>query len=111
MPTYEYECTKCDHVFERFHSMTAAPVKRCPKCRCKVRKLFGTGAGIIFKGSGFYPTDYRSNGYERDAKKASDSVKADKTASDAKASSSTKESSSSTKKKEKKSPAGKQTAA
>ncbi len=63
MPTYEYECTKCDHVFERFQSMSDAPLKRCPKCRCKVRRLFGTGAGIIFKGSGFYETDYRSKSY------------------------------------------------
>ena len=63
MPTYEYECTKCEHVFERFQSMTDKPLKRCPKCRCKVRRLFGTGAGIIFKGSGFYQTDYRSKSY------------------------------------------------
>jgi len=59
MPTYEYECTKCAHVFEKFQSMTAAPVKLCPKCRKKVKRLIGAGAGIIFKGSGFYATDYK----------------------------------------------------
>ena len=69
MPTYEYECLKCGHVFERFQSITDEPVKRCPECRCKVRRLFGTGAGIIFKGSGFYETDYRSESYNREAKK------------------------------------------
>jgi len=70
MPTYEYECDKCGHAFERFQSMTEAPVKRCPLCRCKVRRLVGTGAGIIFKGSGFYETDYRSSTYKEEAKKA-----------------------------------------
>lgn len=69
MPTYEYECGKCGHVFERFQSMNDEPVKRCPLCRCKVRRLFGTGAGIIFKGSGFYETDYRSESYKQAAKK------------------------------------------
>lgn len=69
MPTYEYECTKCDHRFERFQSMMDEPLKRCPKCRCKVRRLFGSGAGIIFKGSGFYQTDYRSKDYHDAAQK------------------------------------------
>ena len=59
MPTYEYACTNCDHEFERFQSMTDEPLKRCPKCRCKIKRLPGSGAGIIFKGSGFYETDYR----------------------------------------------------
>jgi putative FmdB family regulatory protein len=59
MPTYEYECGKCGHRFERFQSMTEPPVKRCPQCRGKVRRVLGAGAGIIFKGSGFYATDYR----------------------------------------------------
>ncbi len=59
MPTYEYECTKCAHTFEKFQSMKDKPVQRCPECRHKVRKLLGTGAGIIFKGSGFYETDYK----------------------------------------------------
>lgn len=69
MPTYEYECLKCGHHFERFQSMTEAPVKRCPKCRCKVRRVVGTGAGIIFKGAGFYETDYRSKSYSEGANK------------------------------------------
>ncbi len=59
MPTYEYECTKCGHEFEQFQSIKDEPLKRCPKCKCKVRRLLGSGAGIIFKGSGFYETDYR----------------------------------------------------
>ncbi len=71
MPTYEYECTKCGHLFEKFHGMLDEPVKRCPECRCKVRKLPGAGAGIIFKGSGFYQTDYRSDAYRKDASKDS----------------------------------------
>jgi putative FmdB family regulatory protein len=61
MPTYEYECEACGHSFERFQSMTAKPVKVCPACgRRKVKRLLGTGAGIIFRGSGFYATDYRN---------------------------------------------------
>jgi len=59
MPTYDYECKDCQHAFEEFHSMTAEPVKKCPKCGGKVNRLIGTGAGIIFKGSGFYETDYK----------------------------------------------------
>jgi putative FmdB family regulatory protein len=69
MPTYEYECTKCGYEFERFQNMSDEPLKRCPKCRCKVRRLIGSGAGIIFKGSGFYETDYRSESYKKDASK------------------------------------------
>jgi len=72
MPTYEYECTKCDHSFERFQNMTDKPLQRCPLCRCKVKRIFGTGAGIIFKGSGFYATDYRSPAYATAAKKEKD---------------------------------------
>jgi putative FmdB family regulatory protein len=68
MPTYEYECTSCGHRFEKFQSITAAPVKRCPSCGKKVKRLFGTGGGLIFKGSGFYTTDYRSEDYKRAAK-------------------------------------------
>jgi putative FmdB family regulatory protein len=71
MPTYEYECEKCGHRFELFQSMSEAPRKRCPKCRGKVRRLIGTGAGMIFKGSGFYTTDYRSDSYKQQKKKES----------------------------------------
>lgn len=69
MPTYEYECDRCGHRFERFQNMTDPPRKRCEKCRGKVRRLLGTGAGLIFKGSGFYLTDYRSPGYVEASKK------------------------------------------
>lgn len=68
MPTYEYECEKCGHKFEEFQSITAEPLKKCPRCNGEVRRLIGTGAGIIFKGSGFYATDYRSEGYMKKAK-------------------------------------------
>lgn len=61
MPTYDYECTKCDHVFEAFQQMTDKPLSKCPKCGAKVKRLIGGGAGIIFKGSGFYATDYRKS--------------------------------------------------
>lgn len=62
MPTYEYECTKCGHAFEEFQSIHEPPRSRCPKCRGKVQRLVGTGAGIVFKGSGWYVTDSRSKG-------------------------------------------------
>ena len=69
MPTYEYKCNACGEKFERFQSITAAPIKKCPHCRkAKVQRLIGTGAGLIFKGSGFYITDYRSEGYKEKAK-------------------------------------------
>ena len=69
MPTYEYKCDACGNEFERFQSITAEPIKRCPKCgKNKVRRLIGTGAGLIFKGSGFYITDYRDKSYTDKAK-------------------------------------------
>src|SRR5687767_3681958 len=69
MPTYEYKCDACGHAFELFHSMTAAPVRKCPACKkLKVKRLIGTGAGLIFKGSGFYITDYRDQSYADKAK-------------------------------------------
>lgn len=67
MPTYEYECNACRHRFERFQSITAEPVKECPECGGEVRRLIGAGAGLIFRGSGFYITDYRSSDYKRAA--------------------------------------------
>ena len=75
MPTYEYECAKCGKTFEVFQSMKDEPLKTCPnkKCKGKVKRLLGTGAGLIFKGSGFYITDYRSEGYKQAAKKDSSS--------------------------------------
>ena len=69
MPTYEYKCTACGHTFEQFQSIKAAPTKRCPQCgKAKVKRLIGTGAGLIFKGSGFYITDYRDKSYTDKAK-------------------------------------------
>ena len=69
MPTYDYECDACKHAFEEFQSMMDKPLKKCPKCgKSKLRRLIGTGAAIIFKGSGFYQTDYRSESYKSAAK-------------------------------------------
>ena len=58
MPTYEYQCRRCGHRFEEFQQMTDEPLKRCPKCQGRLERLIGTGSAIIFKGSGFYATDY-----------------------------------------------------
>ena len=69
MPTYEYQCDACDHNFDEFQSISEAPLKECPKCgQPKLRRVFGTGAAILFKGSGFYETDYRSESYKKAAK-------------------------------------------
>ena len=68
MPTYEYECQKCGHRFEEFQPMTAKPLQRCPKCRGKLKRLIGAGAGLLFKGSGFHVTDYRTRGYQEKRK-------------------------------------------
>tara|TARA_B100000315_G_C14475629_1_gene540462 strand:- start:144 stop:416 length:273 start_codon:yes stop_codon:yes gene_type:complete len=63
MPTYDYECLKCNERFEAFQKMSDAPLKSCPKCKTtgKVKRLIGAGAGVIFKGSGFYQTDYKKS--------------------------------------------------
>jgi putative FmdB family regulatory protein len=62
MPTYEYVCPKCHHAFEEFHSMHAAPLTQCPQCKKRgLKRLIGGGAGLIFKGTGFYITDYKNN--------------------------------------------------
>ena len=72
MPTYEYKCDACGAEFERFQPITADPVKRCPECgKAKVRRLISTGGGMIFKGSGFYITDYRDKAYTDKAKSES----------------------------------------
>lgn len=69
MPTYEYKCSACGHKFEKFQSITASPIKQCPECKKnKAQRLISAGAGLIFKGSGFYITDYRSEGYKEKAK-------------------------------------------
>jgi putative FmdB family regulatory protein len=61
MPTYEYKCQTCGYTFRKFQSMKDKPVEKCPKCDGKVRRLIGSGAAVIFKGSGFYATDYATN--------------------------------------------------
>jgi putative FmdB family regulatory protein len=69
MPTYEYKCDACGHAFEKFQSITAGPIKKCPHCgKNKVRRLISSGAGLIFKGGGFYITDYRDASYKEKAK-------------------------------------------
>ncbi|MBU2495139.1 MAG: zinc ribbon domain-containing protein [Candidatus Omnitrophica bacterium] len=65
MPNYEYECCDCPNQFEVFQKMTEEHLKHCPKCQGKVRRLVGTGSGVIYKGSGFYTTEYRSESYKK----------------------------------------------
>lgn len=67
MPTYDYECLHCGHAFEEFHSIKA-PNPPCPQCGRDVKRKIGTGAGLLFKGSGFYITDYRSESYKQASK-------------------------------------------
>ena len=79
MPTYDYQCKNCDHEFELFQSMSAGVKKKCPECgKMTLERLIGTGAAVIFKGSGFYETDYRSKSYtsdkEADSKAAKEST-------------------------------------
>lgn len=73
MPTYDYKCLACAVRFERFQGITAPALTECPDCGGEVKRLIGAGAGLIFKGSGFYTTDYRSEGYKESAKKDKDS--------------------------------------
>ena len=69
MPTYDYECDACGHKFEHFQGINDEVLKKCPECKkSKLRRLFGTGGGLLFKGSGFYKTDYRSDSYTKAAK-------------------------------------------
>ncbi|HSW44136.1 MAG TPA: zinc ribbon domain-containing protein [Phycisphaerae bacterium] len=79
MPTYDYQCGLCGHRFELFQSITARPARKCPGCgRQKAKRLIGTGAGIIFRGSGFYETDYRSESYKKAAKSDSEAASGSK---------------------------------
>ena len=90
MPTYDYECDACEHEFELFQGINDPVKRKCPECgKLKLRRLFGTGAAIMFKGSGFYETDYRSDSYKKAAEadkkamseskeKSSDSKSSDK---------------------------------
>jgi putative FmdB family regulatory protein len=76
MPTYEYQCDACEHNFDEFQSMFDEPLKKCPKCgKNKLRRVFGAGAAVLFKGSGFYQTDYRSESYKSAAKKEQEAAK------------------------------------
>jgi putative FmdB family regulatory protein len=90
MPTYEYRCAACGHEFELFQSITERPKRKCPDCKKpKLERLIGAGAGIIFRGSGFYQTDYRSEAYKQAAKAEKESAQpeskpADKPAAPAK---------------------------
>ena len=81
MPTYDYVCDACGHEFELFQQMSDSVKRKCPECsKMKLRRLIGTGAGVLFKGSGFYETDYRSDSYRKAAesdKKSKDSAKKD----------------------------------
>jgi putative FmdB family regulatory protein len=74
MPTYEYECLSCGHNFEASQKMTDKHINKCPECGKKVRRLIGSGAGIIFKGSGFYATDYRKQPKSKDPKESQKNV-------------------------------------
>ncbi|MCB1196360.1 zinc ribbon domain-containing protein [bacterium] len=85
MPTYEYQCQNCNYTFEEFQQMSAAPLTTCPKCSGTLKRLIGTGAGILFKGSGFYYTDYvkkNSGSSESDSSKSSAKSTSDSTASE-----------------------------
>ncbi len=74
MPTYDYRCEACDHAFEKYQPITSKAIRKCPSCGArKVVRLLGMGSGVIFKGSGFYQTDYRSDAYKKAA--AADSKK------------------------------------
>ena len=92
MPTYDYVCRSCDHSWEVFQSIKAKPKRKCPECgKLKAKRLIGPGAGIIFKGSGFYQTDYRSKAYKKAAeadKKAQSDAASKSSSSDSKPASS-----------------------
>ena len=78
MPTYDYKCLECDHTFEEFQKITENPLENCPECGGKIKRLIGPGAGPIFKGSGFYQTDYKTSSAEKDKKETSIDNKASK---------------------------------
>ncbi len=67
MPTYDYKCLDCGHLFEKFQRITEEPITNCPKCNGHVKRLIGAGSGTIFKGSGFYQTDYKNKSKKSDS--------------------------------------------
>ena len=76
MPTYDYQCKSCGHLFELFQQMSDPVKKKCPECKqLQLKRLIGAGAGVVFKGSGFYETDYRSDSYKKSEKAEKDSGK------------------------------------
>src|SRR4051794_25898379 len=76
MPTYDYVCEACGHAFDELQAFSDPPLTKCPKCKKKkLRRLFGTGAAVLFKGSGFYETDYRSESYKSGEKAEADATK------------------------------------
>jgi putative FmdB family regulatory protein len=102
MPTYEYICESCGCEFEQFQSITAKPIRKCPKCgKASVKRLIGVGAGVIFKGPGFYQTDYRTESYKKAAESEKNATKKDtekkETKGESKESKSTKKAESGTK--------------
>lgn len=113
MPTYEYQCNACGHKMEEWQTITAPPLKKCPECgKNKLQRLLGTGGAIIFKGSGFYITDYRSEGYKKaaqsDSTESSAGTKSEASDSSSKSNSDSKsESSASTTSSDKPAPASK----
>jgi putative FmdB family regulatory protein len=76
MPTYDYTCENCGYEFEQFQPIAARPLRKCPECgKMSLKRLIGSGSGVIFKGSGFYETDYRSESYKKAEKSAADTTK------------------------------------
>ena len=71
MPTYEYKCDKCGNIFEKFQNMTDSPLKKCPECKGRIRRIISGGASVIFKGGGFYQTDYKGSASGSSEKTAS----------------------------------------
>ncbi|GAB5404221.1 MAG: hypothetical protein Aurels2KO_24520 [Aureliella sp.] len=89
MPTYDYQCDACEHTFELFQGINESKKRKCPECgKLKLRRLMGSGAAVVFKGSGFYQTDYRSESYKKakaaDKPASSDSKKSDSSSSSSK---------------------------
>lgn len=96
MPTYDYACNDCTHTFEHYQSMSSDPLTTCPQCQGKLRRLFGTGGALIFKGTGFYCTDYKKPSPDAKVDRAKEAAKQVKESSPAPASTESSSSTSST---------------